>query len=82
MSNELGLLFLIVIGLLLPLIVGAFLALNDGSGKISGIEWGIIINDNVTWWLVIVVGLLVYYHDCLWYSSTITTCAKPIPKSA
>jgi hypothetical protein len=69
---ELMILFFIVVGLLLPLIVGAFLALNSGSGKISGIEWAIIINANVTWWLVIAVGLLVYYR---------TTVQKPISKS-
>jgi hypothetical protein len=71
-SEEVGFIFVIIIGLLLPLIVGAFLALNDESGKISGIEWAIIINANVTWWLIIIVGLLVYYR---------TPVQKPISKS-
>jgi uncharacterized RDD family membrane protein YckC len=59
-------LVLILIGLLLPLIVGSLLAGNGGppwtndAGKISGMSWGFMINANVTWWLVIVVGFLIY----------------------
>jgi uncharacterized BrkB/YihY/UPF0761 family membrane protein len=76
-GRELLFLILIVVGLLLPLVAGSILALNSGSpwtndaGKISGMSWGIIINANVTWWLVIVVGFLIYYR---------TTVQKPISK--
>jgi hypothetical protein len=56
---------LILIGVFLPLIVGMIYVQSNGSpwtndaGNISGMSWGILINANVTWWLVIVVGFLI-----------------------
>jgi large-conductance mechanosensitive channel len=62
---ELLIIILILIGVFLPLFVGMIYVQSNGSpwtsdaGNISGMSWGILINANVTWWLVIVVVFLI-----------------------